>query len=114
MTPEAIRQLRQELDLSEAALARALGVEAALVRAWESAEQFPTRRWVAAMERLRAATPPKEPPAPNRDAARVPPGLAALAQPELWELVRKLAAHPELFERTRELASGYDDPAAED
>jgi len=114
VTPEAIRQLREELHYTEAELARALGVETALVRAWERAEQFPTRRWVTAMERLRAASPPEGPPTPDRDAAPSPRGLAALARPELWELVRKLAAYPELFEQALELASGYDDPVGDD
>jgi transcriptional regulator with XRE-family HTH domain len=114
VTPEAIRRLREELHYTEAELARALGVESAQVHAWERAEQFPTRRWVAAMERLRAADRREEPPPPDRDAGNVAAGLAALARPELWELVRKLAAYPELFERARELASGYDDPVADD
>jgi len=114
VTPEAIRALREELGFTEAELARALGVEVTEVRAWERAERFPTRRWVTAMERVRAQGVPAAPPPNAGDAARARAGLGSLARPELWAVVRKLAAHPELLERARELADDYDDPASDD
>ncbi len=114
MTPEAIRALREQLRFTEAELARALGVEVAEVRAWERAERFPTRRWVMAMERLRTQGSPAAPPPSDGDATRERIVFANLARPELWALIRKLAAHPELLERARELAKDYDDPASAD
>jgi hypothetical protein len=39
-------------------------------------------------------------------------GLARLADPKFWEVVRKLAEHPALFEQAAKLAADYPDPTA--
>jgi hypothetical protein len=39
--------------------------------------------------------------------------VKALADPKLWELLRKLAAHRKLRDEVSKLAEGYPDPAEE-
>jgi hypothetical protein len=36
--------------------------------------------------------------------------MARLADPRLWELLRKLAEHPALFDQVSKLADAYPDP----
>jgi hypothetical protein len=40
--------------------------------------------------------------------------MKALADPALWELVRKLAAHKKLRDAVQKLAEAYPDPMDED
>jgi transcriptional regulator with XRE-family HTH domain len=110
MSPEDIKALRKDLRASARELATALGIEQADVLAWERGELFPTKRHCDAMAALRARGPDAIPRKPKRKGAT---GLAALADPELWRLVRKLAAHPDLRGAVAALAEKYADPAEE-
>jgi transcriptional regulator with XRE-family HTH domain len=106
MTPDALKALRKELGCTARELAAALDLDQATVLAWERGELFPTKRHVDAMAALAAKGPgaiPKK--AKGGDPMKV------LADPQLWELVRKLAAHKKLRDETMKLAAGYPDPA---
>lgn len=102
MTAEDIKALRKELGLTQRALAEALKVEVAEVRAWEAAEQFATKARCDAMEKLRANPPPK----PVKGASP----LQLLADPKFMLLVRKLMAHPKLRAEVEKLAADHPDP----
>lgn len=123
MSPEEIKQLRKDLNLSARELATSIKAETEDVWAWETGERFPTKRFVTRMLTLRktgskqpatgaskqpATTPAKPATAPTPD----PAGLVRLADPELWTLVRKLVQHPALFDKVVALAKDYADPAA--
>lgn len=104
MNAEDIKALRKELNLTQRAVAEALEIDVALVREWETSEQFPTKAHCAQLEGLR-----KNPPAPKSKKTRTP--MQMLADAKLWELHRKLIAHPALFAACEKLAAEYDDPA---
>lgn len=108
MSPDEIKELRRALRCSAKELAAALGLEQAEVLAWEKGELFPTKKHVQAMSALRD----KGPGAIVRKRRGKPATpMAALADPELWAMVRKIAAHPALFDEVRKLAGAYGDPA---
>lgn len=109
MTPDQLRQLRKELSCTAKELAAALDLEQATVMGWEKGELFPTKHVIAKMEALRA----KGPSAIVRKARgpSVEP-MTALAEPQLWELLRKLIAHKALREQVAKMAADYKDPAA--
>jgi transcriptional regulator with XRE-family HTH domain len=106
VSPEEIKALRKELSCTAKELAAALGVDQKEVLAWEKADLFPTKAFVDKMEALRARGPSAIP----RKSKGADP-VKALADPQLWELVRKLAAHKKLRDEVTKLASGYEDPA---
>ncbi|APR81996.1 Hypothetical protein A7982_07345 [Minicystis rosea] len=110
MSPEDIKALRKDLGCTARELATALGIEQQTVLAWERAELFPTKRHCDAMEELRKKGPSAIPKKPRRKAATP---MQALADPDLWKLIRKLAAHPELRSAAQALAERYADPAEE-
>ena len=111
VTPDEIKALRKELSCTAKELAAALGVEQSVVLAWEKAELFPTKAYVDHMERLRAKGPGSIP----KKAKGAEPGMAkTLADPQVWELVRKIAAHKKLREEVAKLAEKYSDPAGAD
>ena len=121
VSPEEIKQLRKDLNLSARELATSIKAETEDVWAWETGERFPTKRFVTRMLALRKTGTPKRPPAnaPEPKAAKPaaarasgPANLSRLADPELWTLVRKLVQHPALFESVVALAKDYPDPAA--
>jgi transcriptional regulator with XRE-family HTH domain len=112
MAPEEIKRLREELGCTARELATALGLEQETVLAWERAELFPTKRYVAKMEELRRKGPSAIPRKPKRAAAAASP-MAVLSDPETWRLVRKLVAHAELRREVARLAEAYPDPAEE-
>lgn len=109
MTPEELKDLRKELSCTAKELAQALGIEQATVLAWEKGELFPTKAYVDKMAALRAKGPTS---IPKKAKAGEPP-MKVLADPALWELVRKLAAHKKLRDEVTKLAASYPDPAAE-
>lgn len=115
MSPEEIKQLRKDLNLSARQLATSIKAETEDVWAWETGERFPTKRFVTRMLALRK-TGAKQPSAtPVKSATAQAPGptaLARLADPDLWALVRKLVQHPALFDSVLALAKQYPDPAA--
>jgi len=111
MTPDQLKQLRKELSCTAKELAAALDLEQATVMAWEKGELFPTKHVIDRMEALRA----KGPSAIVRKAKgkSVDP-LKVLADPQLWELVRKLVVHKQLRDEVVKMAVEYTDPAAEE
>lgn len=109
MTPDEIKALRKELACTAKELAAALGIEQATVLAWEKAELFPTKAYVDQMNALRA----KGPSAIPRKAKGGDP-MKALADAQVWELLRKIAAHKKLRDEVAKLAEKYPDPAAEE
>lgn len=117
--------------MSMSQLARALEAPVDEVVAWETGERFPTKKMVGRLEALlaehrRPAPAPRE--AAPRDAGasarmeRAPQGASTgadvpaqpwegLADPEVWLLLRKLAAFPKLRAEALRLAEAYPDPA---
>jgi transcriptional regulator with XRE-family HTH domain len=108
VTPQEIKALRQELGCTARELAAALGIEQETVLGWERAELFPTKRHVDKMAELRQKGPSS---IPKRKRGAPASPLHALADPELWKLLRKLIAHPPLRTAVTKLAEPYDDPA---
>ena len=86
-------------------------VTPATVIAWEDAAEFPTKKHIDAMAALAAKGPDAVVRRRRRSRATTP--MAALADPELWRVVRKLAAHPELLRQVQKLAETWNDPAGE-
>ncbi|MFT3767233.1 MAG: helix-turn-helix transcriptional regulator [Minicystis sp.] len=110
MSPEDIKALRKDLGCTARELAGALGIEQQTVLAWERGELFPTKRHCDAMAELRRKGPSAIPKKPRRKGATP---MQALADPEVWKLVRKLIAHPELRAAVQAQAESYSDPADE-
>ncbi len=108
VTGKELQALRKSLQCTARELADTLQLDVATVRAWEQEEEFPTRKWVLALERLREQGPVAIPRRRRKPQPRK--GLAALAEPTLWEIVAKLAAHPNLREQVARLVADYDLP----
>jgi DNA-binding transcriptional regulator YiaG len=109
MTPEEIKALRKDLACTAKELAGALGLDQATVLAWESAERFPTRAHVEKMAELRA----KGPGAIPRKAKGAADPMKSLADPQVWELLRKISAHKKLRDEVAKIADKYTDPASD-
>jgi transcriptional regulator with XRE-family HTH domain len=107
MSPDEIKLLRKELSCTAKELGGALGVDQATVLSWERADLFPTKAHVERMAQLRA----KGPAAIPRKSKGGGDPIKALTDPQLWELVRKLAAHKRLRDDVVKLAEKYPDPA---
>jgi len=119
VSPDEIKQLRKDLKLSARELATSIKAETEDVWAWEAGERFPTKRFVTRMLALRKTGVPKASSAALVKSTGSPAtglagtaGLARLADPELWTIVRKLIQHPALFDSVVALARDYADPAA--
>ena len=110
MSPEELKQLRKELACTAKELALTLGIEPKEYSAWEAGELFPTKRFVGELEALRKKGSAAILRAPKGKAAAAKTGMARLADPKLWELLRKLAEHPALFDQVSKLAEAYPDP----
>jgi transcriptional regulator with XRE-family HTH domain len=112
LSPEDIKQLRKDLKVTARDLAQALDVEQKEIVAWEAGERFPTKRYVDAMQKLKAKGPEAFPRVPKaKPGAKI--GVQRLNDPKLWEIVRKLLEHPALFDQVAELSARYNDPASE-
>ena len=109
MTGDDIKALRKELSCTAKELAAALGLDQATVLAWEKAELFATKVHVERMRELQA----KGPGAVPRKAKAGGSPIKALADPQVWELLRKIAAHKKLRDEVIKLADKYPDPAEE-
>ncbi len=111
VTPEEIKALRKDLACTAKELAAALGIEQSTVLAWEKAELFPTKAFVDRMNELRAKGPGS---IPRKSRGGDSPGhtLKALADPQVWELFRKIVAHKKLRDEVVKLAERYADPAS--
>jgi transcriptional regulator with XRE-family HTH domain len=108
VTPDALKALRKELGCTAKELAAALELEQTTVLAWERGELFPTKRYIDAMNALLAKGPGA---IPKKSKGGDP--MKTMADPQLWELVRKLCAHKKLRDETAKLAAGYPDPASD-
>lgn len=108
MTPDEIKALRKELACTAKELAGALGIDQATVLAWEKADLFPTKALVGRMAELRAKGPSSVP-RKARGGATDP--VQSLADPIVWQLLRKIAVHKKLRDEVAKLAEGYSDPA---
>ena len=106
MTPDEIKVLRKALRCTAKELAVALGLEQATVLAWEKGDLFPTKAFIDKMEALRA----RGPAGIARKAKGADP-MKVLADPAMWELVRKLVANKKLRDEVVKLAAAYADPA---
>ena len=107
MSPDEIKALRKELSCTARELAGALGVDQLTVLAWEKADLFPTKALVGRMSELRAKGPSSIP----RKARAGGDPVQSLADPVVWELLRKIAAHKKLRDEVAKLAERYPDPA---
>jgi transcriptional regulator with XRE-family HTH domain len=108
VSPDEVKALRKELSCTAKELAAVLGVDQATVLAWEKAELFPTKAHVDRMSALRAkgaAAFPRKPKVAGGDPVQ------SLADPKVWELLRKIAAHKKLRDEVAKLAETYPDPA---
>jgi DNA-binding XRE family transcriptional regulator len=106
VTPDDIKALRKDLSCTAKELAQTLGIEQATVLAWEKGDLFPTKIFVDKMNALRE----KGPSAIPRKAKGADP-MKVLADPALWEIVRKIVAHKKLRDDVTKLAQPYPDPA---
>jgi transcriptional regulator with XRE-family HTH domain len=107
VSPEAIKELRKELACTARELATSIGTDQATVLAWEKAELFPTKADVVRMHDLQT----KGPGAIVRKTKTNADPLRALADPQIWTLLRKLVAHKALRDEVAKLAERYPDPA---
>jgi len=113
VTPDQIRELREQLRCTARELAVTLGLDPGEVTAWEQGERFPTKKLVTELNQLRQLGPTAVVRKKKPSVASVS-GLPRLADPLLWELIRKLIEHPDLFSKVQALAQDYTDPAAAD
>lgn len=91
-------------------LADTLGVAPRTVVDWEDDAMFPTKQYIDRMHQLSEQGPTGVRRSRRRRSDGMSP-LQALADPELWRLLRKLIAHTELRRAVDRLAAEYDDPA---
>jgi DNA-binding XRE family transcriptional regulator len=111
MSPDDIKQLRKDLKATARDLAAALEIDQKEVVAWEAGERFPTKRYVDAMQKLKAKGPSAIPRvAKGKTSAKT--GVERLSDPKLWEIIQKLVEHPALFDQVAELASKYGSPVS--
>ena len=108
MTPDEIKALRKDLSCTAKELAQAIGIEQATVLAWEKGELFPTKPYIDKMNALRAKGPAAIPKKARGDSP-----MKVLADPALWEIMRKIVAHKKLRDEVIRLASAYADPKDE-
>jgi len=108
VTPDDVKALRKNLSCTAKELAQALGIEQATVLSWEKGELFPTKPLIDKMQALETRGPAAIP----KKAKGADP-IKVLADPSLWELVRKLVAHKRLRDEVTKLAGAYPDPAEE-
>jgi transcriptional regulator with XRE-family HTH domain len=109
--PDDIKALRAALQCSTRELGDAIGTDQKTVIAWEGGQLFPTKQYVDRMLALKAKGPSA---VPKKARGASPPPLRVLADPSLWELLRKLVAHKKLRDEVTKLAASYDDPAETD
>jgi len=108
VTSDDIKALRKELACTAKELAQALGLEQATVLAWERGELFATKPFIDKMMALRVRGPAAIPKKARGDSP-----MKVLADPALWELVRKIVVHKKLRDEVTKLAASYADPKDE-
>jgi DNA-binding XRE family transcriptional regulator len=112
MSPDDVKELRRELRCTPRELAHALGLDKATIMAWEDERAFPTKRYIDAMAKLQQAGKGSVVRLRSRRGVNRSP-YAALEDPVLWGLFRKLLAHDELRQQVLRLAESFEDPADE-
>jgi predicted transcriptional regulator len=110
LSPDEIKSLRSALGCSTRELGDAIGVEQKTIIDWEAGTLFPTKKYVDRMLALKEKGPGA---VPKKARGAAPPPMRVLADPGLWEIVRKLVAHKKLRDEVTKLASTYADPAEE-
>jgi transcriptional regulator with XRE-family HTH domain len=110
VTPEDIKALRKKLSCTAKELAAVLRLDQATVLAWERAALFPTKAYVDQMTELLAKGPGAVPRKAGKDGGDP---MRSLADPQVWELIRKIAANKKLRDEVVKLAEKYPDPASE-
>jgi transcriptional regulator with XRE-family HTH domain len=108
VTPDEIKALRRDLSCTAKELAAALELDQATVLAWEKGDLFPTKHYIDRMSVFRAKGPTAIPRRSKGDHV-----AKSLADPSVWELIRKITAHKKLRDAVAKLAAGYTDPAEE-
>jgi transcriptional regulator with XRE-family HTH domain len=108
LSPDDIKALRTTLQCTTRELGDAIGVDQKTVISWESAQLFPTKKFVDRMLALKEKGPSA---VPKKARGKEPPPLRVLADPSLWEVLRKIVAHKKLRDDVIKLAQSYDDPA---
>lgn len=108
MSPEDLKALRKDLGCTAKELAAALGIEQSTVLDWEKGELFPTKPYIDKMMALKAKGPAA---IPKKSKGEAP--MKVLADPALWELLRKIVAHKKLRDEVVKLAAPYADPKDE-
>jgi transcriptional regulator with XRE-family HTH domain len=111
VSPDEIKALRKELSCTAKELAVALGIDQPTVLAWEKAELFPTKAFIDRMAELRSKGPSA---IPRKGRAAAGDPVKSLADPRVWELLRKIAAHKKLRDEVAKLADQYPDPASDE
>ncbi len=109
MSPDELKKLREELKCTARELAATLGIDAGEVVAWEQGERFPTKRNVSDLAKLRLMGADAIVRKAKRRGNAQLKGSARLADPALWQLIRKLVEHPELFDKVVQIADQYPD-----
>lgn len=104
MQSEDVKRIREALACSMGELAAAVGVDVKTLLAWESGDEFPTKRHADRLNALEAQGPS----AIKRSPKSTPTGPDLLADPRFWTVVRKLATHPDLFTKVQKLSDSYD------
>jgi DNA-binding transcriptional regulator YiaG len=107
VTGDDVKALRKELRLSIQALATSLKVEARTILAWEAGDLFPTKKHASAMLALVAQRKADERPSPSSNSESNDDALSQLKNPELWDLVARLATDPEFFATVQRLAKRH-------
>jgi transcriptional regulator with XRE-family HTH domain len=115
VSPDDIKGLRKKLACTAKELAGALGVDQATVLAWERAALFPTKIYVDRMAELLAKGPSAIPRRVGKSssAREGSDPLRVLADPQVWDLVRKIATNKKFRDEVAKLAESYPDPTTE-
>ncbi|HMI87317.1 MAG TPA: XRE family transcriptional regulator [Polyangiaceae bacterium] len=108
MSPDEIKGLRTALACTTRELGDAVGVDQKTIIEWEAGRLFPTKKFVDRMLALKEKGPGA---IPKKARGAAPPPMRVLADPGLWEIVRKLVAHKRLRDEVAKLAANYADPA---
>jgi transcriptional regulator with XRE-family HTH domain len=106
VTPDELKSARKSLTCTTKELANVLGVEQNLVLAWERGEFFPTKQYIDKITALVKQGPSSVP----KKSKSVSDPMQVLADPQLWEVLRKLLVHKKLRDDVVKLASGYAEP----
>jgi predicted transcriptional regulator len=104
---DELKESRKVLGCTAKELATTLGIEQAMIMAWEKGDLFPTKHYVDKIQGLLA----KGPSAIAKKSKGVTDPWKLLADPTIWTLTRKLMAHKKFRDDVQKLAEAYPDPA---